>query len=153
MSPGYDDELDPLGFQAAVTWGSTLTQSIAALGAGLSTQEKLVQMVDVRYPRPTTFTLELYVDASQGGWTVGDSFGVDWLITYGTGKARIQQRFPQQQTIAAPFVPFPTPAVLLHTRSVAIQMLQVIPRAVQWNAVDANPRSLSWSAWCAPLVR
>lgn len=148
-------ELDPSGFQQWITWGNLQTQTITAAGAAtipgvLGTPAQLVQL---QYERPTSWSIQLAIDLTQGNWLVGDVVFVQWQITLACGKAIFNQRILQTLHITPGEPGAPTVVQSTTIQQAAAHRINIVPSQVGWTVADALPRIFTWGAWCAPLVR
>lgn len=154
-NPREVDPLDPSGLQAWITWGDLQTQNINAAGSVTlpGVQGTIKQLVQLVHAHPTTWTIQLYLDLTQGAWVVGDIVFVQWQVSLATGKAIVNQRIAQSLTITPnePGKPFVQQQTTI--QQAAAQRINVVPSQVGWTVADNNARVLTWAAWCAPIVR
>jgi len=155
--------------QAFITWGDRAQTNILAsevtpgkdyafpVPAGASSIiqplprfKRLDQMVDVKFARPTTWTINLYAECLQQ-MNVGDSFSVTWSVRTSVGQATNELLFITN------FVEPSTGGLqrIIVAEQLAAMTIQVIPTQVVMGFALAQPahdQNIVWSAWAAPLV-
>lgn len=154
--------------QSYLTWGSRRSLSVAGLAStnytfpiatgvlpipGLGALE---QMVDIRYKRPTTWSIHLYFEAPDG-MLIGDFSTMLWRVNTSVGSANNTLTFdttlpPIATTRGAGF------AKVLTNIQIAAHTIQVTPFVWTYgfgpNPPDPATRNIRWvwSAWAAPIV-
>ena len=160
--------IDTAGLQSFLTWGdqqsmanivSTAPGQIYVLPVGSTglppfpnpPSTGLVQLVDARFQRPTTWTVALYVEA-QSDMPTGDGFQVVWSVQTNVGKA-FNEQVIQQAYVSPGTISPPRPRSVLTTLQLPGQMVQVIPKLVSYNFTSAGTTQslLKWSASVAPV--
>jgi hypothetical protein len=110
------------------------------------------QLVDMRYARPTTFAIDLFVEIITPQTFVGDSVRVLFDVNVSVGKVR--NKIQQECVFTKAAVPIaPASQATLVSLQLAAHTIQIIPEAmsVHW-ATAAHDLQVRWSAWVAPLV-
>lgn len=171
-TPRQDNEQAPsyASQQSFVTWGDrqTITFDPPAGFVGPGTLFALFpvaaftipglvafnQLVDLRFKRPTTFAVCLFLEMTQS--PIGDYSRILFNINTSVGKAanRIQRVVQYDATLATSGT---APAIVstLDTSQIAAHTIQIIPEGLATHYSTAGPqpsRTISWSAWVAPLV-
>lgn len=138
--------IDQWTLQDYITWGNR--ESVEFSGEGLITPTN-AQLVDAKYERPMTWTVALLLDATIGAWVATDTVTLTWLVRTNVGQAN--NPFPQAQTITFP-IAGGGPAIAYQAIQVPAHTIQVSAFKIFQSVADANKRSLTWSAWVAPIV-
>lgn len=111
------------------------------------------QLVDLRFKRPTTFAVCLFLEMNVV--PIGDSSRMTFDVNVSVGQAanRIQRLVEYTATIATATAP--QIVSVLDTSQLAAQTIQIIPEGLSTHYSTPGPapsRTISWSAWVAPLV-
>jgi hypothetical protein len=174
-----DNAMSPGSLQSFVTWGGrqSLSTTIVAptifafptLPGPIATTPipnlmAFDQLVDMRYPRPTSWAVSLYIEnpfPQQLSFAAppnpSDQATLVWNVTTSVGHAtnslKIEQRLVGVPADLANFGPIIANLINLQ---VAAHTIQIKPEYLE---IDANvnagvphPIQLNWSAWIAPLV-
>lgn len=155
--------VDPASQQAFVTWGRRQFVSAGPLNADtvysfpddgadpvVPNLKSFEQLVDMRYKRPTTWSVHLYI-ANDEFMAAGSSFRMTWLVNVSVGQSSVQLRMLSEfiKTTGAN-------QVVLLTQQFAAHTIQIIPEAltiVSKNVEGADLfQRLTWAAWIAPVV-
>jgi hypothetical protein len=111
------------------------------------------QLVDMRFERPTTWNISLFVEILQttAGIAVGDSVRILWDVNVQVGKAKNRLQVETVFTQAA--VPIaPAAHSTLVNLQLPAQTIQIIPNAMSVHWAAAQRIQTRWSAWIAPQV-
>jgi hypothetical protein len=149
--------------QAFVTWGRKQFVSAGPLTADVvysfpdDGADPLVpnlkgfeQLVDMRYKRPTTWSVHLYI-ANEEFMAAGSSFRMTWRVNVSVGQASIQLRMLTEfiKTTGANQVVLLTQQFAAHTIQIIPEALTIVAKNVEGGTLKQD---LSWAAWIAPVV-
>src|SRR6267378_6272471 len=159
-----DNEQGPayLAQQAFVTWGGRDNVSVTAAGSPVTLFfpfpvpafrlpiVNFKQLVDVRYARPTTWAVNLFVEA-QAPMDIGDTVRLLWNVNVSVGSAsnriQIETNFTK---VAVPTAPAAQSTLV--SLQVAAHTIQIIPDAMSAHCAADKTQNFAWSAWVAPVV-
>lgn len=114
----------------------------------------LEQLVDLRFKRPTTFAICLFIEMTLSA--IGDNARMVFDVNTSVGKAanRIQKLVQYDATLATSGTA-PQLVSIVDTSQIAAQTIQIVPEGLSTHYSTPGPvptRTITWSAWVAPLV-
>lgn len=108
------------------------------------------QLVDMRYERPTTWSISLFAEAQQP-MGIGDTMRILWDVFVSVGAAKNRLQFLTSFTKAA--VPIaPDSQTMFFFTQLPAQTIQIVPNAISAHKTTNAKQQINWSAWVAPVV-